>query len=47
MQYNSHFRSITGGQGCYTMQFSHHAPVPSNVQEQIIAAAKKADEEES
>ncbi len=47
MQYNSQLRSITGGQGSYTMEFSHHEPVPSNVQEQIIAAAKKADDEES
>ncbi|MBS3733651.1 MAG: elongation factor G [Phycisphaerae bacterium] len=47
MQYNSQLRSLTGGQGSYTMDFSHYEPVPGNVQEQIVAAAKKSDEEEN
>ncbi|MFP4053125.1 MAG: elongation factor G, partial [Phycisphaerae bacterium] len=46
MQYNSQLRSVTGGQGSYTMEFSHYEPVPGNVQQQIVAAAKKADEDE-
>ena len=40
MQYNSQLRSVTGGQGSYTMELSHYEPVPGNVQQQIIAAAK-------
>ena len=46
MQYNSQLRSVTGGQGSYTMELSHYEPVPGNVQQQIIAASKKAKEEE-
>jgi elongation factor G len=46
MQYNSQLRSVTGGQGSYTMEYSHYEPVPGNVQQQIIAEAQKQDEEE-
>jgi len=41
MQYNSQLRSVTGGQGSYTMELSHYEPVPGNVQQQIIAATAK------
>jgi elongation factor G len=46
MQYNSQLRSVTGGQGSYTMEFSHYDPVPGNVQQAIIEKAAKAEEEE-
>jgi elongation factor G len=46
MTYNSQLRSVTGGQGSYTMEFSHYEPVPGNVQQQIVAAAEKPAEEE-
>ena len=46
MQYNSQLRSVTGGQGSYTMELSHYEPVPGNVQQQIVAASQKAKEEE-
>ncbi len=46
MQYNSQLRSVTGGQGSYTMEFSHYDPVPGNVQQQIIEASKQAKEQE-
>lgn len=39
-------QSITGGQGSYTMDFSHYDPVPGNVQQDIIKAAKLEEEEE-
>jgi elongation factor G len=45
MQYDSQLRSVTGGQGSYTMEFSHYEAVPGNVQQQIVAAAAKAKEE--
>ncbi len=38
--------SITGGQGSFTMDFSHYDIVPGNVQQEIIAKAKLAEEEE-
>jgi elongation factor G len=46
MQYNSQLRSVTGGQGSYTMELSHYEPVPGNVQQQIVAAAAKKEEED-
>ncbi len=46
MQYNSQLRSVTGGQGSYTMEFSHYEPVPGNVQAQIVAASTKKKEVE-
>ncbi len=44
-QYNSQLKSVTGGQGSYTMELSHHETVPSNVMQQIIAQAKARKEE--
>ncbi len=46
MQYNSQLRSVTAGQGSYTMELSHYEPVPGMVQQQIVAAAAKAKEED-
>jgi len=39
--YNPRLSSITGGQGSYSMEFSHYEAVPGNVQQQIIDAHKK------
>ena len=44
-QYNTQLRSITGGQGAYTVEFSHYEPVPPMVQQQIIEAAARAKQE--
>ena len=38
--------SMTGGQGSYSMEFSHYEPVPPNVQQDIIAQGKQADSED-
>lgn len=38
--------SMTGGQGSYAMEFSHYDVMPSNVQHDIMAKAKMAEEEE-
>ncbi|MBE3069150.1 MAG: elongation factor G, partial [Planctomycetes bacterium] len=46
-QYNTQLRSITGGQGSYTMELSHYEPVPAHVQQQIIDAAAKAKAEQA
>jgi len=40
--YSTQLRSITGGEGSYTMEFSHYEPVPSKLQESIVAKAAKA-----
>ncbi len=35
MRYQTELKSMTGGQGFYAMEFSHYAPVPPNVQQQV------------
>ena len=44
--YNSQLKSVTGGQGSYSMELSHYEPTPPNVQQQVIAQYKKARESE-
>ena len=44
--YNRSLSSFTGGQGSYTIEFSHYDVVPGNVQQQIIQQAKVQEEEE-
>jgi elongation factor G len=38
--------SLTGGQGSYTMDFSHYEVVPGNVQKEIVEKAAMKEEEE-
>jgi elongation factor G len=46
-QYNSQLRSVTGGQGSYSMELSHYDAVPPNIQQDVIKHYKpKAGEEE-
>jgi len=45
-QYNSQLRSVTGGQGSYTMEFSHYDPVPPNIQQEIIKQYQPKEEDE-
>jgi elongation factor G len=45
-RYAAQLGSITQGQGSYTMEFSHYDQVPGNIQQQIVAKAKVAHEEE-
>jgi len=44
--YGNQLRSITGGTGSYTMEFSHYDTVPTKVAESIIARSKPQTEEE-
>lgn len=37
---------MTGGQGSFTMDFSHYDAMPANVQQDIISKAKLQEEEE-
>ena len=46
MTYARSLSSITGGQGSYTMEFSHYDVVPGNVQREIIEKAALKEEEE-
>jgi len=44
--YQNQLKSVTGGQGSYSMELSHYDPVPGNVQAQIAAQWKPRVEEE-
>jgi elongation factor G len=46
MQYQSQLKSVTGGQGSFSMELSHYDPVPPHVAQQLIAAYKPHPEEE-
>ena len=39
--YIGHLRTITSGRGQFSMEFSHYAPCPQNVADEVIAAAKE------
>jgi elongation factor G len=43
--YLARLKSITGGEGSFTTQFSHYDPVPPHIQEQLIANRKAQAEE--
>ncbi len=44
--YNSQLKSVTGGQGSYSMELSHYEPTPPNIQQQVIEQYKKEKEAE-
>ncbi|MES9981282.1 MAG: elongation factor G, partial [Candidatus Thiodiazotropha sp. 6PLUC5] len=33
--YATHLKALTGGEGIYTIEFSHYEPVPGNIQKQL------------
>ncbi|GAH50885.1 unnamed protein product [marine sediment metagenome] len=45
-QYNSQLKSVTGGQGSYSMSLSHYEIVPPNIQQQIVAQYAKHKQNE-
>ncbi|MGD9279702.1 MAG: elongation factor G [Desulfobacterales bacterium] len=44
LSYASDLRSMTGGRGIFTMEFSHYDEVPAQIAEKIIEEAKRAKE---
>jgi elongation factor G len=40
-RYTTDLRSITGGRGVFTMEFSHYEVVPTHIAQEIIAARQK------
>ena len=44
--YASQLKSVTGGQGSYTMEFDRYDIVPPNIKQQIVAATKKKGDED-
>jgi len=45
--FGSELRSITGGRGAYSMQFSHYQEVPPHLEPAIVQASKADKEQES
>ena len=44
LQYAPDLRSMTGGQGTFTMEFAHYEEAPPMVAEKVIAEAKQAED---
>ena len=44
--YQSQLKSVTGGTGSFSMELSHYDPVPSNIQQQLVAEFKPAADED-
>jgi len=44
--YQSRLRSMTGGHGSYTIEFSHYASVPPQTQQQLMSQFKRAADED-
>lgn len=45
-RYTTHLRSMTGGRGFFTMEFSHYENVPLHVAQELIAAAAPDGDED-
>ena len=45
-RYTTDLRSMTGGRGVFTMEFSHYQQVPNHLTQDIIDAAAREKEEE-
>jgi elongation factor G len=43
--YHSRIKSLTGGQGSYSMELSHYETVPPNIQAQIVAQHQPHEED--
>jgi len=44
--YHTELKSLTQGQGSFTMEFSHYDPVPRDVQQDLEKAYKPKDSEQ-
>jgi elongation factor G len=44
--YQTRLKSVTGGQGSYSIDFSHYAPVPGHTQAALVSKHKAPEEEE-
>ena len=44
--YQSELKSVTGGTGSFSMELSHYDPVPSNIQQQLVAEFKPAADDD-
>ena len=47
LTYDSTLKSITSDRGSYMMDFNHYEPMPAQIQQQVVADAAKAKEQEA
>ena len=45
LDYSTHLRSITAGEGTFTMKFAHYEAVPPNLQADIVSKRKAVVEQ--
>jgi elongation factor G len=45
--YQTRLKSVTDGQGSYSIDFSHYAPMPPHLQAQLVSRHRQPVEEES
>jgi elongation factor G len=43
-RYSTELKSMTGGEGSFTLELSHYEPVPAHLQQEIVAGRAKKDE---
>jgi elongation factor G len=43
--YQTRLNALTGGQGRYTIEFSHYEPVPPQIQQQLVSQHKVKEED--
>jgi elongation factor G len=46
-RYTTDLRSMTGGRGVFTLEFSHYEQVPTHLMQEIVDAAAREKEEEN
>jgi len=46
VDYQTELKAMTGGEGRYTIEFSHYEPVPAHVQKQLVDSYKPRPEED-
>ena len=46
-QYSTALRSLTGGRGIHSEEFSHYEEVPRDMETKVVAAAKAAQNTEN
>ncbi len=44
--YSARLKSVTGGQGSWTMSLSHYEPAPPNLQQQLATEFRKSRRQE-
>ncbi len=46
VDYQTELKAMTGGEGRYTIEFSHYEPVPAHIQKQLVESYKPRPEED-